>query len=109
MVAHQDARHGPATPRDRNRPREASSAVTAGKTRHSPQRAESRTGGNVRLSLHSEMVPTCRASFRPSYSASSVINNGAGPKDHAQDSVSQVLAPTSSCGDPRRTVQLSRV
>src|SRR5215510_5685340 len=63
MVAHQDARHGPATPRDRNRPREASSAATADKTRHSPQRAESRKRGNGRLSLHSEMVPTCRASF----------------------------------------------
>src|SRR5262249_4527917 len=63
MVAHQDARHGPATPRDINRPREASSAVTAGKTRHSPRHAESRKRGNVRLSLHSETVPTYRASF----------------------------------------------
>src|SRR5215471_13369005 len=80
MVAHQDARHGRATPRDRNRPREASSAVTAGKTRHSPQRAESRKRGNGRLSLHSERVPTCPTSLRPSYSASSVINTGAGPK-----------------------------
>src|SRR5215831_2818791 len=109
MVAHQDARRGPATPQDRNRPREASSAVTAGKTRHSPRRAESRKRGNGRLSLHSETVPTCPTSLRPSYSASSVINTGAGPKDHAQDSISQVLIPTSSCGGRRRTVQLSRV
>src|SRR5215831_16071178 len=93
MVARQDARRGPATPRDRNPPREACSAVTAGKTWHSPQRAESRKGGNVRRSLHSEMVPTCRASLRPSYSADSVSTNGLGPKDHARDSVSKVLIP----------------
>src|SRR5262247_3305318 len=92
MVTHQDARHGPVTPRDRNRSREASSVVAAGKTRHSLQRAESRTGGNVRLSLHSEMVPMCRASSRSSYSASSVINNDAGPNTTRKTLVSQVLA-----------------
>ena len=35
-----------------------------------------------------------------------MINNGAGPKHHAQDSVAKVLIQTSSCGGRYRTVQL---
>src|SRR5262249_45880523 len=109
MVAHQDARHGPATPRDRNRPREASSVVTADKTRHSPQHAASRKRGNGRLSLHYEIVPTCGASFPSIVLGEQRDQQRCRTRAPAQDSISQVLILTSSCGGRRRTVQLSRV
>src|SRR5262249_20713811 len=93
MVARQDARHGPATPRDRNPPREACSGVTAGKTWHSPpacgkQKRRQRTAEpSFRNGTHlSSVIASIVLSRR-------VSTNGLGPKDHARDSVSKVLIP----------------